>query len=181
MAKTRRANRTRRNRRGGGYLTDQQMFNPTVLPPTSILPAPSTNATAFATRPVLSQTWPTPLLAQGGRRRRYRGGGYLSDQQAFNPDVLPPTTLFPAPSTAPTSTDIRPILTATTTPHLGGSRSRKSRKSRKSRRLSGGFSPSVMGSFTANAQAAVVPLALYAAYHTLVPKKKGTRKSSRRS
>jgi hypothetical protein len=166
MAKTRRA-----NRKGGGYLTDQQMFNPGILPPTSILSAPSTNATAFATRPVLSQTWPTPLLSQGGRRK-HRGGGYLSDQQAFNPDVLPPTTLFPAPSTAPTAADIRPILTATTTPHLGGSR--------RHQRVRGGFSPSVMGSFTANAQAAVVPLALYAAYHTLVPKK-GSRRSTRRS
>ena len=174
MAKTRanrrRANRKTLRRRGGGYLTDQQMFNPGVLPPTSILPAPSTNATAFATRPVLYQTWPTPLLTQGGRRRKHRGGGYLTDQQAFNPDALPPTTLFPAPSTAPTSTDIRPILPATTTPQLGG----------RSRRVRGGFSPSVMGSFTANAQAAVVPLALYAAYHTLVPKK-GTRRTTRPS
>jgi hypothetical protein len=29
----------------------------------------------------------------------------------------------------------------------------------------------VMGSFVANAQAAIVPLALYAVYHTFVPKK----------
>jgi hypothetical protein len=38
-------------------------------------------------------------------------------------------------------------------------------------RKHGGFAPSIMGSFVANAQSAVVPLALYAVYHMFVPKK----------
>jgi len=165
-----------RRLRGGGFLTDQQAFNPNVLSPATIFAAPSTAATADATRPVLLQTQPSPLL-QGGRRsrthRKHRGGGTLTDQQMFNPGVLPPTTIFAAPSTAPTATDIRPILESTAMPQLGGSRHRNQRHR-------GGFSPSIMGSFTSNAQAAIVPLALYAVYHTLVPKK-GTKKSSKKS
>jgi hypothetical protein len=175
MARSRKNHRrTARKHRGAGYLTDQQFFNPNVLPPTSVYSAPSTNATATMTRPILLQTQPTPLLAQGGRRsRKHRGGGTLTDQQMFNPGVLPPSTLFAAPSTAPTATDIRPILQSTAMPQLGGSRNRKQKHR-------GGFSPSIMGSFTSNAQAAIVPLALYAVYHTLVPKK-GTRKSTKKS
>ena len=97
----------------------------------------------------------------GKTRRNHRGGGYGTSQQMFNPDVLPPTTMFAAPSTAPTADAIRPVLLAT-----GGSR-----------KLRGGFSPSVMGGFLANAKAAIVPLALYALYHTVVPKKRSSRKS----
>jgi len=166
----RRHSRFSRKQRGSGYLQSQQWFNPDVLPPFSLMSAPSTAATADATRPVLLQTQSSPLL-QGGRHhrfRKHRGGGTLTDQQMFNTGALPPNSLFEAPSTAPTASDIRPVLNATGSPQLGGSRKRKHR---------GGFSPSIMGSFTSNAQAAIVPLALYAAYHTLVPKK-GTRRSS---
>ena len=44
----------------------------------------------------------------------------------------------------------------------GGRRTRRAQR--------GGFSPSVMGGFIPNAQAALVPAALYMVYHTFVPK-----------
>lgn len=100
-------------------------------------------------------------------RKNRRGGGVLTSQQYFNPDVLPPSTIMPALSSLPTSTDIRPIMlsTAPTSALLaGGARRRGTRKAR------GGFSPSVMGSFIANAQAAIVPAALYLIYNQFVPK-----------
>lgn len=93
-------------------------------------------------------------------RKNHRGGEYQMSQQWFDPDVLPPATVLPAPSTAPTSYETRPVLLSTFQA-AGG---------RKTRRR-GGFSPSVMGGFVANAQSAIVPLALYAVYHTMVPKK----------
>jgi hypothetical protein len=63
---------------------------------------------------------------------------------------------------------VRPVLPATfQSPLLSGQTG--GRRTRRSHR--GGFSPSVMGGFIANAQAAIVPLALYAVYHTVVPKK----------
>lgn len=99
------------------------------------------------------------------RTRKQRGSGYLSDQQFFNPEVLPPTSLFAAPSSAPTATDVRPVLLATSVPQMGG----------RTRRARGGFVPSVMGSFTSNAQAAIVPAALYLVYHTMVPKNMGSK------
>ncbi len=91
--------------------------------------------------------------------------------------------MWPAPSTAPTATMVRPVLPATFQSPLltqtGGKRTRRFR---------GGFSPSVMGGFIANAQAAIVPLALYALYHTMVPKKGviqevfgGKRRNTRRA
>jgi hypothetical protein len=51
----------------------------------------------------------------------------------------------------------------------------KARKA--SRKHRGGFSPSIMGAFVANAQAAIVPLSLYLVYQAFVPKK-GTKKNS---
>ena len=90
--------------------------------------------------------------------RKAKRGGALTSQQFFNPQVLPPSTIFPAVSTAPTYSEVRPVLASTF--QTGG----------KTRRYRGGFAPSVMGGFVANAQAAIVPLALYMVYHTLVPK-----------
>jgi hypothetical protein len=99
--------------------------------------------------------------------RRLSGGGYLTDQQYFDPSFRQPTPgIFGsgAPlSTAPTANAIRPVLYATY-----GGRRRNTRRTR--RALKGGFSPSVMGGFIPNAQAAIVPAALYLAYHTMVPK-----------
>ncbi len=88
------------------------------------------------------------------RTHRKIGGGVVTSQQFFNPDVLQRHTTEAGVSTAPTDTAIRPILNST---FKGG-------------RLRGGFSPSVMGPFLQNAQQAIVPLALYSAYK-LMPKK----------
>jgi len=100
-------------------------------------------------------------------RKVSRGGGYQTSQQYFNPDILPPvaSALSPVVTTAPTALEIRPVLLADNEPSslLSGG-SRRMRKH-------GGFAPSIMGSFVANAQSAVVPLALYAVYHMFVPKK----------
>ena len=106
-----------------------------------------------------------------------RGGGVGTSQQWFDPDVLPPSTLFAGTSTAPTSTEIRPVLQSTFS--SGGARkTRKAMKARKaSRKHRGGFSPSIMGAFVANAQAAIVPLSRYLVYQAFVPKK-GTKKNS---
>jgi len=158
--------KTRKNRRGGGYLTDAQFFNPDDLAPASLFAAPSTAPTSTETRPVLLAT-AVPALS-GGKRNTMKGGGTLTDAQFFNPDNLAPASLFAAPSGAPTSTDIRPILMATSVPTLTGGKRNTRRKS-----LRGGFVPSVMGSFTANAQAAIVPAALYLVYHTMIPKNVG--------
>lgn len=103
-------------------------------------------------------------------RRRARGAGYQTSQQYFNPDILPPVGPDAA-SIQPTDTMIRPVMNSTF--KVGGGRGRRSRMSRRSSRKTrrvGGFSPSVMGSFLQNAQTAIVPLALYSAYH-LMPKK----------
>jgi hypothetical protein len=120
--------------------------------------------------------------------RKHRGAGYQTSQQFFNPSVLPPQdTSGTVVSTAPTETAIRPVLNSTF--HIGAGK-------RRTRRSRGGFSPSIMGSFIANAQAAIVPATMYLAYHTMVPKKgrntpgkgrksrsrsKASRKGSRRS
>lgn len=100
-------------------------------------------------------------------RKNKRGGGYQTSQQMFDPEVLPPLAGFASPlSSAPTDAAVRPVMLATYPSPLlsGGTRKRKGAK--------GGFSPSVMGGFMANAQAAIVPLALYALYRTVAPPKR---------
>jgi hypothetical protein len=101
------------------------------------------------------------------RTRRSHRGGYLTSQQFFDPDVLQRHTdaaSQSAVSTAPTDLAIHPVLNSTF--KVGG----RGRRSTRSRRVRGGFSPTIMGSFLKNAQDAIVPLALYSAYH-LMPKK----------
>jgi hypothetical protein len=82
MAKTRRA------KRGGGYGTSQQFFNPSVLPPAASIFSSdvSTAATSSMIRPVL------PATFKGGRRRTRRAlkggfspsimGGFIPNAQA---------------------------------------------------------------------------------------------------
>ncbi len=98
-----------------------------------------------------------------------RGGGFMTSSQYFNPNETQPTAgLFSggaALSTNATPYAIRPELRAT----YGGGR-RRTRHRQRFPPHRGGFSPSVMGGFIPNAQAAVVPAALYLAYHTMVPK-----------
>jgi len=91
------------------------------------------------------------------KQKHRRGGGYLQDQQWFG-DYMPPSSYGAPLSTAATPDAIRPVLLATG----GGSRKNLKR---------GGFVPSIMGPFAANAQAAIVPAALYMVYHTMIPKK----------
>lgn len=82
----------------------------------------------------------------------------MTPQQFFDPTALPPVAgLFAsAPTVLPTADMIRPVLQA------AGGRTRRAHR--------GGFYPSVMGPFVENASAAIVPMALYTVYHTLVPK-----------
>ena len=168
--------RTRKHRKqsGGGVHTSQQWFDPAAFPPSAgIFGAPSSAPTAAMIRPVL----PATFQVGGSRhssRRGTRGGGYTTSQQFFDPAVYPPSAGFmPAPSTAPTANAVRPVLLSTfPAGQSGGVRGSRAKK------MSGGFSPSVMGGFVANAQAVAVPLVLYLAYHTMVPKK-GKRVSSK--
>ena len=106
---------------------------------------------------------------------RKHGGGVVTSQQFFDPQVLPPTTIFPAPSSGPTYAEIRPVLASTFQPAQAGGKTRRLRRS--SKKYKGGFAPSIMGGFVANAQAAIVPLALYAVYHTMVPKANEIKKN----
>jgi hypothetical protein len=166
---------SRRRQRGGGYQQSQQWFDPAVYPPQAglISMAPSSAPTTAMIRPVLASTF----QAGGGRgRTRKHGGGYQTSQQFLNPDVYPPSAglLTSAPSTAPTASEVRPVLLSTFPTGQSGGR-------RGTRRMKGGFSPSIMGGFVANAQAVAVPLVLYLAYHTMVPKKGAkTRRTSRK-
>jgi hypothetical protein len=43
----------------------------------------------------------------------------------------------------------------------------------------GGFYPSIMGPFVANAEAVIVPATLYTIYHMFVPKQKQTQKKNK--
>lgn len=174
--------RKSRKQRGGGVQTSQQWFDPAVYPPSAgLFGAPSTAPTATMIRPVLASTFQT-----GGRskrnRRAQRAGGVQMSQQWFDPTAYPPSAglLNATMSTAPTANAIRPVLLSTfqSAPAMAGGTRRLSRKQRQA----GGFSPAVMGAFVENAKAAIVPLGLYLAYHTVVPKKdKGRRSQTRKS
>ncbi len=186
MVSRKHSRRTRRRHHrkmhGGGVQTSQQFYDPVVFPPSAgFMPAVSSAPTASNIRPVMMSTF----QAGGSRHRRSsrglrgaRGGGYQTSQQFFDPAVFPPSAglLSAVPSTAPTANAVRPVLLSTfPAGQTGGTRRRRGA------RMSGGFSPSVMGGFVANAQAVAVPLVLYLAYHTMVPKKGSkTRKSSRK-
>lgn len=103
--------------------------------------------------------------------RRHRGAGYMSTQQMYDIAYQQPTG-DSSVSTQPTDSAIRPVLNSTF--KVGGKRAGR-RVSRKGRRV-GGFSPSVMGSFLQNAHQAIVPLALYSAYHFMPKKSRNIQK-----
>jgi len=135
------------------------MFNPGVLPPMAWAAPPSSAPTLMDVRPIL-------FTQNGaGRTRRRRGGGYQTPQQFFNPYYSYPAPVGMPLSSAATVDYTRPPLVA----QVGRGRTR---------RMRGGFTPSVMGSFAANAQAAVVPAVLYLVYHTMVPKNMGAKVGS---
>lgn len=180
--------RKSRKQRGGGVQTSQQWFDPAVYPPSAgLFGAPSTAPTTTMIRPVLAATFQSGGRAQAKQaqakrartRRAQRAGSYQMSQQWFDPTVYPPSAgiLNATMSTAPTANAVRPVLLSTFPAMTGGTRG-QSRK----REQAGGFSPAVMGAFVENAKAAIVPLGLYLAYHTVVPKKdKGRRSQTRKS
>lgn len=175
---SRRNNSRHRRQHGGGVQTSQQFFDPNVFPPSAgIFGAPSSAPTSTMIRPVLPATFQAGGSGRSRRSsRRTRGGGYGTSQQFFDPTAYPPSAgLFPAPSTAPTANAVRPVLLSTFPAGQSGGTRRSAKK------MSGGFSPSVMGGFVANAQAVAVPLVLYLAYHTMVPKKGKGSKTRRAS
>ena len=84
--------KTRRNgvKRGGGYQTSQQYFNPTVLPPAAGMfsPVVSTAPTPDAIRPVLMSTFHTGGRRSSTRKALHGGfspsvmGGFIPNAQA---------------------------------------------------------------------------------------------------
>lgn len=153
---------------GGGYLTDQQMLNPTVLSPVG--PTPSSSPYGGADQ---LSTFVSPLLKGGRRTLRKRGGGYGMPGQWYTPDAKDPVGITSPLTTAASPDATRPVLVSTfVSPLLSGAGRRE-----KTRKQRGGFSPSVMGSFAANAQAAIVPLVLYGVYKLVAPEKQTKTKS----
>lgn len=136
----------------GGVLMDVQWYNPSVLPPSSSGPFPSSYSTQDAVRPVLLASQPPGLApypgSVGGRRNRRRDhrkqhggvgeGGVLMDVQWYNPELLPPSSSGPFPSSYSTQDAIRPVMLATQPPGLAapsqaGGRN-KTRNNRKNNR-----------------------------------------------
>jgi len=66
--------------------------------------------------------------------KKKSGAGYLTDQQWFNPDVLPPSSSAIAPSSNPTGTEVRPVLLSTFN-IKGGNRNRRNTRGRFVRKL----------------------------------------------
>jgi hypothetical protein len=91
--------------------------------------------------------------------------------------------MAPVVSTAVSESAIRPVLLSTF--QAGAGRRRGTRRAR------GGFNPSVMGPFVANAQAAIAPMAMYSTFRlfknskkskkSMKSSKKSAKKSSRKS
>lgn len=96
------------------------------------------------------------------KKNRKSGAGYLSPAEFFNPDARQPSSTNTAISSLPTAGWVRPPMAST----LKGGK-------RRFRKRSGGFSPSIMGSFVSNVQSTVVPLILAGLYGFF-----GTRKNS---
>lgn len=99
---------------------------------------------------------------KNSRKNKKSGAGYLSPSEFFNPAARQPSSTNAPISSAPVTGWVRPPMAATVS---GGSRrSRSSRKNKRSTRKSGGFSPSIMGSFVSNVQSAIVPVVIAGLY-----------------
>ena len=147
-------------KRGGAYGVSERYFGVNSSLGSSHIP--SSLSTASYIRP--------PLVQQGGRHRRSRrqgGGGYLSTERYFGVDPSLAAAGV-APSTQANNSYIRPPLLA----QKGGKR--------KSRRVRGGFYPSIMGSFVANAESVMPMLAGASAYKLYRSSKKQSRRSRRK-
>jgi hypothetical protein len=95
-------------------------------------------------------------------KNKKSGAGYLSPAEFFNPAARQPSSTNAPISSAPVTGWVRPPMAATIS---GGRRSRRSsRKHKRSTRKSGGFSPSIMGSFVSNVQSAIVPVVIAGLY-----------------
>ncbi len=97
------------------------------------------------------------------KNSRKSGAGYLSPSEFFNPAARQPSSANAPISSAPVTGWVRPPMSATVS---GGSRKSRSRskKNKRSTRKSGGFSPSIMGSFVSNVQSAIVPVVIAGLY-----------------
>lgn len=102
------------------------------------------------------------------KNSRKSGAGYLSPSEFFNPAARQPSSTNAPISSAPVTGWVRPPMSATVS---GGSRrnrrnrsNRNSKKNKRSTRKSGGFSPSIMGSFVSNVQSAIVPVVIAGLY-----------------
>jgi len=143
----------RTRKRGGGYGVSERYFG--INTSLGMSEVPSSLSTAAAIRP--------PLIQQGGKRQR--GGGYLSTERYFGVDS-PLMAGGVAPSSQATHSTIRPPLLA----QKGG---------RRSKRVKGGFYPSIMGPFVANAHSVMPMLAGVSAYKLYRNSTNRTRKSKR--
>ena len=118
------------------------------------------------------------------RKTSRSGGGYGTPEYYFNPSHQQPSSDAPAPSSDPVAGWVRPPLAATEFVSPDALTTRQSGGWRQTRRLvkkmSGGFSPALMGSFVANAQTAIVPLVLYGLYY-LVGQKDSLVANTRRN
>jgi hypothetical protein len=141
-------------KRGGGYGVSERYFGVNSSLGSSYIP--SSLSTASTIRP--------PLVQQGGKRQK--GGGYLSTERYFGVDSPLMAGGVP-PSSQATNSMIRPPLLA----QKGGKRSRKVR---------GGFYPSIMGPFVANAESVMPMLAGVSAYKLYRSSKKQSRRSRRK-
>jgi hypothetical protein len=103
-----------------------------------------------------------PTRRNNNRKNNKSGAGYLSPAEFFNPAARQPSSTNAAISSLPSSGWVRPPMASTL---KGGKRN--------SKRRTGGFSPSIMGSFVSNVQSTVVPLVLAGLYGFF-----GTRKNS---
>lgn len=118
--------------------------------------------------------------------RRSSGAGYLMPQEYYDTSFRQPSgPEYPTISAAPVTGWVRPPISATNVIAPAGGRRSSSRRSssrrNKSMNMKGGFAAEIMGAFAANAQSAVVPLALLTLYSVFGAKKTPGPNSTRKS